>query len=238
MDICLIIARHSEDLKWLDQHKDLKIIVYNKGKELKNLNHFEVINLENVGRESHTWLYHIVKNYDQLNEVNIFLQGKISDLNCMAFSDPKDYLKKINRYGFSVSRFGLLGPFHWKWNIGIENDKRYKIQWLNNEITKSKIGFRNFALKMFPKIPLFVATSYGGCFAVKKENILQYDVSFYQNLLNILEESQNPIEGHYMERLWCYIFTRNKPLLESYLDVIKTKIERLNFNKLYNILSE
>ena len=50
----------------------------------------------------------------------------------------------------------------------------------------------------------------------------------YERLLDILSKSKNPIEGHYMERLWCYIFTKNKPLLNSCIDVIKTKIERFN----------
>ena len=228
MDTSLIIARYNEDLDWLKKYKDFKITVYNKGLELKVTPFYKIINLENKGRESHTWLYHIVKNYNNLNENNIFLQGKIDDLNCMVYSEPKKYLKKIDKYGFSVSRFGLLGPTHWKWNIGIENDERYKEQWINNEITKSDMGFRNFALKIFPNIPLFVATSYGGCFAVKKETILQHKIIFYERLLDILSKSKNPIEGHYMERLWCYIFTQNKPLLNSCMDVIKTKIERFN----------
>jgi len=228
MDTSLIIARYNEDLDWLEKYNNFKIIVYNKGLKLKDSPFYKVINLENKGRESHTWLYHIVNNYNNLNENNIFLQGKIDDLNCMVFSDPYRYLDKINKYGFSVSRFGLLGPTHWKRNIGIENDKRYKEKWNNNEITKSDLGFRNFALKLFPKIPIFVATSYGGCFAVKKEIILQHKIIFYERLLDILSKSKNPIEGHYMERLWCYIFTKNKPLLHSCIDVIKTKIERLN----------
>ena len=51
---------------------------------------------------------------------------------------------------------------------------------------------------------------------------------FLANLLSQLSIHKNPIEGHYMERLWCYIFTRNEPLLDSFVDVIKTKIERFN----------
>ena len=226
MDKRLIIARYNEDLEWLKKYKDFKIIVYNKGESLLGNTFFKVINLENKGRESHTWLYHIVNNYYHLNEINIFLQGKIDDLNCMAYENPNDYLKEINKYGFSVSRYGLLGPFHWDWNVKINKDIRYKKQWEKNEISRSKIGFRNFAKKLFPKIPLFVATSYSGCFAVKKEVIQQNDLLFYQQLLDVLSQNKNPIEGHYMERLWCYIFTKNKPLIDSCLDVFKTKIER------------
>ena len=152
----------------------------------------------------------------------------------MGHTNPNDYLDNLEKYGFSVARFGLLGPLHWKWNVGVEKDNRYKKQWLNNEISRSKLGFRNFSKKIFPSIPFFVATSYGGCFAVKKEIILQHNIFFYKNLLDILSKHKNPIEGHYMERLWCYLFTQNKPLLESFCDVIKTKVERINHNKYLN----
>ena len=63
MDKDLIIARYNEDLSWLKEFKDFKIIVYNKGDKLSENLFYEVINLENKGRESHTWLHHIVKNY-------------------------------------------------------------------------------------------------------------------------------------------------------------------------------
>ncbi len=222
----LIIARYNEDLEWLKKYNDFEITVYNKGENLKESKLFQVINLANKGRESHTWLYHIVNNYYHLNEINIFLQGRIDDLNCMAYKNPNEYLKKINKYGFSVSRYGLLGPFHWEWNVNINKDIRYKKQWENNEISRSDIGFRNFSKELFPEIPLFVATSYGGCFAVTKEAIHLNDLLFYKKLLNTLSRSKNPIEGHYMERLWCYIFTRNRPLIDSCLDVFKTKIEK------------
>ncbi len=222
----LIIARYDEDLEWLKRYNDFEITVYNKGENLKESKLFEVINLTNKGRESHTWLHHIVNNYYHLNEINIFLQGKIDDLDCMAYKNPNDYLEKINKYGFSVSRYGLLGPLHWDWNVNINKDIRYVKQWENNEISRSSIGFRNFAKELFPEIPLFVATSYSGCFAVKREAIHLNDLLFYKKLLNILSRHKNPIEGHYMERLWCYIFTRNRPLIDSCLDVFKTKIER------------
>ena len=226
MNKCLIISRYNEDLEWLKKYNDFKITVYNKGYKLQDKPFYQVINLENKGRESHTWLYHIVKNYNNLDEINIFLQGKIDDLNCMAYKNPNDYLMRIDKYGFEVSRYGLLGPFHWDWNVNIDKDFRYKNQWEKNEISRSSIGFRNFSKKLFPNIPLFVATSYSGCFAVKKEIIHQHNIDFYKDLLDILSQHKNPIEGHYMERLWCYIFTKNQPLIYSIFDVFRTKIER------------
>ena len=79
---------------------------------------------------------------------------------------------------------------------------------------------------MFTNIPFFVATSYGGCFALKRETILQHNISFYRELLDILAKHKNPIEGHYIERLWCYMFSQNKLIKQAAIDVLKTKIER------------
>ena len=226
MNISIIISRYNENLDWLKDFNNFKIIIYNKGEDLSNFNFKKVINLPNVGRESHTWIYHIIKNYENLDDINIFLQGRIDDLNCMAYQDPNEYLKVIDKYGFAASRYGLLGPMHWKWNVGIEKNKKYKKSWDNNEISKSELGFRKFSEILFPNIPKFVVTSYGGCFAVKKELIRKYDKNFYMNLLNILKKNKNPIEGHYLERLWCYMFTNNKPIFKAISDVIYTKFER------------
>mgnify|MGYP001322624846 CR=1 FL=1 len=226
----LIIARFNEDLNWLQNHKEFKITIYNKGNPIKDKSLGKIINLDNVGRESHTWLTHITNNYEQLDDVNIFLQGRIDDLNCMAFKDPNSYLKNIEKFGFVASRLGLLTPFHWKYHIGIEKNKKYKCAWDNYEISRSNIGFRKFAKNYFPEIPLFVNTSYGGCFAVKKDLIKKYDLKFYEELLEVLSKHKNPIEGHFMERLWCYMFIKNKQLRRSIMDVIQTKVERLKLN--------
>ena len=231
----LIIARYDEDVRWVKDFKNFNTIIYNKGKKLAANKNLKIVNLKNVGRESHTWLYHIVTEYNNLDDNSIFLQGRIDDLGCMAYSNPSEYLKKLDKYGFHASRLGLLTPLHWKYNVGIETNLKYASDWQNNKIGKSDLGFRKFAKTIFPKIPKFIATSYGGCFSVKKEIIKKYDVSFYRNLLQVLSEHPNPIEGHYMERLWCYMFTQNNQLFDSFRDVILTKIERSKFNFLSHL---
>ena len=230
----LIISRFNENLDWLKAYQNFNIVIYNKGEPILSKSFSNIINIDNVGRESHTWLYHIVKNYSRLDDVNIFLQGRIDDLNCMSYKDPNKYLSKINKNGFAVSRLGLLGPLHWGHNVGIENVKKYSTQWENNEIRKSQYGFRKFAKTLFPEIPIIVATSYGGCFAVKKERILVHKLDFYKNLLEIVNNHKNPIEGHYLERLWCYMFTKNSLLINSLRDVMITKLERSNIIKMKN----
>ncbi len=235
MDTSIIISRYNENLNWLDNYKDLNLIIYNKG--LNNVkNKFNnLIEIPNVGRESHTWLFHIIQNYNNLTDVNIFLQGRIDDLGCMSFQSPIEYIKNTKKYGFAVKRFGLLGPLHWKDYLGIEKDPRYKKEWFKGDIATNSKGFRKFSKKYFPNIPIFVATSYGGCFGVTKEKIRRYELSFYKTLIKELEYHQNPIEGHFMERLWCYMFTENKFFLRSTRDVFLTKFERLFLRNKYKL---
>jgi hypothetical protein len=71
--IDLVVARYNEKLDWLkDVPKNINIIIYNKG--LEDLTQ-TFIKLPNIGRESHTYLYHIITNYNNLADITIFSQG-------------------------------------------------------------------------------------------------------------------------------------------------------------------
>ncbi len=72
MKIELVVARYNEDLSWLKKiNKNIKITIYNKGDPIN----FKNIKLPNVGRESHTYLTHILNNYDNLADITIFTQA-------------------------------------------------------------------------------------------------------------------------------------------------------------------
>jgi hypothetical protein len=91
----IVIARYNENINWLLPYRDITII-YNKGDYNPILNKFQTIYLENVGRESHTYIYHIVNNYDNLAERTLFFQGNISDHKML---DIEDYFKNDNFIG-------------------------------------------------------------------------------------------------------------------------------------------
>ena len=87
----IVVARYSENLDWLKKikkSKDIKITVYNKGKDDID---FPFIKLPNIGRESHTYLYHIINNYDNLADQTIFCQGD-------PISHSPDFINLINKY--------------------------------------------------------------------------------------------------------------------------------------------
>jgi len=75
----LIVARYKENIDWLNQVPRMKVSVYDKGTD----------NLPNIGRESHTYLWHIVNNYDVLSEWSLFSQANPFD-HCFDFLDIFD----------------------------------------------------------------------------------------------------------------------------------------------------
>lgn len=68
-DYQIVVARYNEDISWTSKYQP-NVIIYNKGNYLP-----KSISLPNVGRESHTYLYHIVNNYNNLADRTIFFQG-------------------------------------------------------------------------------------------------------------------------------------------------------------------
>src|SRR5271156_5073791 len=86
----MVIARYKEPLNWLyevDLSKINRIFIYNKSAHsvLLDQNRFDkriqitITNLPNVGRESHTYLYHLINNYCNISDRIIFTQAKFDD---------------------------------------------------------------------------------------------------------------------------------------------------------------
>lgn len=69
------MARHESNLRWLSRYKHFKIRVYDKNPNNPILlQGLSSITLPNVGREAHTFLTHIVTEYDNLENWTIFTQ--------------------------------------------------------------------------------------------------------------------------------------------------------------------
>ena len=70
----IIIARYNEDLDWVEK-LDGDVIVYNKGNDFPW--DFPRCDVENIGRESETYVRGILEFYDKLHEYDsvVFLQG-------------------------------------------------------------------------------------------------------------------------------------------------------------------
>jgi hypothetical protein len=82
----ICVAKYKEDTNWVRNLKEFEIIVYNKNNDI-DIDEYNIksepyfiddikhIDIPNIGREAHTYLYHIVNNYDNLYDYEVFTQG-------------------------------------------------------------------------------------------------------------------------------------------------------------------
>jgi len=198
----MVVARYNENLEWLLPFKDI-CIIYNKGNNDIILNKFNSISLPNYGRESHTYLYHIITNYDCLADKTIFFQGKINDhkiLSMEEYFNNDDFTGKFDKLDINIFKRKITHENKWKIEYDSGNMRRSKytpFYWLKNIVG---LNFNeNENLKIV----------WGANFAVSKNLILQKPKVFYEDLLRYLDFHVNPEEGHFFERAWYTILNNN-----------------------------
>ena len=201
----LVISRFNEDITWLDQWKNtFDVLIYNKGEKIKDNNGFEIINLSNFGREAHTYLNHIVENYDNLYDVTVFLQAKIDDLENWVFHDLNQYITYALNNGYGANSMGVIRKDQWK--IDFLKDPKYRVEIENGRFRLSDISLSDYVEKYFGHIPESSPISLKGCFSVRKDLILSKPKNFYKDLLDSIPQHHSPEEAHFLERMWAYMF--------------------------------
>jgi hypothetical protein len=208
MSYKIVVARYHENIDWLKSEMP-NCILYNKGKPLHLENE---IRIPNVGRESETYLQYILANYNQLPDVVVFTQARISD----HVGGDVNYLLNLKTQAFEKSNsqncwmhhdVGKCNCFDKAWNIrgggyyylheNYKNDQRMPFfEWFKQNIRND-----------YPN-PIWIYPN--GIFAVTKERILSNPIEYYEKLLLEVNHQVNPAEGHFFERSWYYIFNIDK----------------------------
>jgi hypothetical protein len=211
----IIISRFNEDLNWtLESPFNLfQYIVYNKGNNdnFNKTNVKKIINIENVGRESHTYLYHIIKNYENLASITVFFPGSLNlDYKKTKARLVLNNIIKNNYFAaFFVGEYNndLKEQFN---NFTLDNwvttDKNNFE--LNNEspLQQSVIRpYQNWYTHFFGNTTANWST-WWGIFSIDKRDIIQHPIERYQGLLQTVNTHSNPEAGHYIERSWGVIF--------------------------------
>ena len=73
----IVLSRYNEDIGWSNVYSSIRTI-YDKSNESNLLpasTPGKLIRLPNLGRESHTYLWHIVNNYNKLGDITVFSQA-------------------------------------------------------------------------------------------------------------------------------------------------------------------
>jgi hypothetical protein len=214
-NIEIIISRFNENLNWTleSPFNKFQYIVYNKGNNdnFNKTNVKQIINIQNVGRECHTYLYHIIENYDKLANIMIFFPGSLN-------LDYKKIKAKILLYNIIKNNYStayFVGQYYQSvkqhfYNFFIDNWKSTDIKnsLLNNESLLQKSEIRPYGkwyTHFFGNTPAKWSTMCG-IFSVDKRDIIQHPIEHYQKLLETINTHSSPEAVHYIERSWGVIF--------------------------------
>jgi hypothetical protein len=196
----IVVARYNEDINWIT---DTNTLIYNKGDILKKVP--SQIIVPNVGREAETYLRYIIQNYNRLPDVIIFTQANIADHKG---TNDMQHLMKIKdealQYGKSTPTTQDESS-SWKPDWNYEDGKWF----LDGHYKDGKhVLFEDwFKTHVSSRYPEKIQVYPNAIFAVKKEYILKNSIEFYKNLISLVNWENNPIEAHFLERSWYYIFS-------------------------------
>jgi len=196
----IVIARCKENISWSNSFKSIRKI-FNKGDQIAGV---DSVQLPNVGREAHTYLYHIIHNWDNLAEQTMFCQGGVLEHN-ITMSDIERFfeapglfkVKKIYR----DNNWGFINHFA-KWAEEKSSGKMKKAElpfgeWFDQVIQVPRGEYFFF-------VP-------GANFCVHKDAVKSRPLEFYKGLIKRIDDHINPEEAHYFERAWLYIFNLPNP---------------------------
>lgn len=208
--IAIVVAAYQENLSWIDEfvpkNGDYHVYVYHKFTPYPDLQNvatwIQQETLPNVGRESHTYLYHLLTNYDRLADYDgiIFLQGNPMEHMTDVTQTLEHWASQIREQGYTNNfHYCDMHGTHYQW-------KFHNYRGAPLEATAMTFG-EWFESRMngnpdtFPMKLLW----YGAAqFGIAVELIKRRSKEFFDGLIQDLQ-TLNPEIGHFMERSWYYI---------------------------------
>lgn len=198
MRLHLVVARYKEDVDWIWKVSPNWIpYVYEKADNLTLARGISE-QLNNVGREAHTYLHHILSRWDNLPDFAAFVQGDpvfhhknlVEDLNVVA------------NYPYPMNWWPLGHYCECDWN-GAPQHGGLPIGATWESLTGQRRNYFKFIV--------------GAQFIVSRERIQARSRDFYERCLALVDKDRGATVGgqndglswgaHIMERFWEHIFS-------------------------------
>jgi hypothetical protein len=202
MNSSLIIS-HFDSFEFLELlhslQNEFNFIIYNKSQSLlKNLplNRIE-IKCENIGREGYTYINHIINNYDNLNDINVFIQDDFHNhlFNLDYFIDSYLNNKHKEFYQFPSASRSKEYPFTIKRTVvnGCIDFGRGNVD-----------GIFKFSKELDIPLPEIYETEVCANFLISKNRIHRYSKEKYEQILDWLKK--DIINEWTLEYSWKFLF--------------------------------
>ncbi len=223
----VVVAHYKEDLKWISPYlsKIDRLYLYCKDEtecrkglpsDLKGAN-LIVENLANEGRETNTYLYHIIKHYEDLSDRTVFTMASLNGnwMRSLSFTFALTEPEDENKYCYQDKMFQQLSSFQ----ISLKRDGAVSSH-LGDGYENKLITDVNFALHkplgkwmqyhfkkdLFSKKCRYGYSKHGAIFSVTRDEVRSYSLDLYRRLF--LENSGKDLmeAGYFMERIWRFMF--------------------------------
>lgn len=238
-EVEFVIAHYQEEIDYLDFFpKNSKITIYHKGEKPINkiiyqqYKNVKIFDIPNIGRNGHTIFYHIVKNYNELSPITVFLPGSFNAIN--PYKTKKRFAKIVNKIvnfiPMDYKGVYTSGSYRWWYHLNYFKNLRIK-RLIKEDFTLDYYQSTNQQnLKFNPSSKLEPAKirpmgnwykhyfgdrkyapvdSMHELFGVKKSSIKQHSIEKYKELISQFSEAKVAYElEHYVERLWPSIFMK------------------------------
>ena len=222
----IVVSRYNEDLKWTLQEPfcNYEYTIYNKGnnEDFERSKVKKIVTLENVGKECHTYLHHILQNYENLAPITFFIPASIEihykyDKIIKTLERMKETESAIFLAEHTENAYEKFRDFQIDYWLGTNANN----QQLNPNGYLEACEYRPFSKwyeHFFYKEIVINWWSYNSIFAVDRRDILQHPRERYESLIQGLKKGNNLEEVHYIERVWAAVFhPLNYTLTESYI---------------------
>lgn len=175
----LVVARWNEDVAWCAEYPHT---IYDKGGAPLDMTGLNIVKLDENPRhrESHTYLHHIIHNYDNLDDFTTFCQG-----------NPFEHAKQWESQWCVESGFSWVG--HW----AVTDDRN---GYPHHPGIPVGAAYEIVFDKPSPPLFEFVA---GAQFVASREKIRSRPLEFYGRLQALGYNQQFAVGIH--ERLWGYV---------------------------------
>ena len=223
----IVVSRYNEDLKWTlnEPFCNYEYTIYNKGNndDFEKSRVTKIVKIDNVGKECHTYLYHILENYynDKLYPITFFIPASIEiHYKYDKIVKTLEIMRQINRAVFlaeyTENAYEKFHDFQIDYWLGTNANN----QQLNPSGHLEACDYRPFYKwyeRFFLKEDIIHWWSYNSIFAIDKRDILQHPRERYESLIEGLKKGNNLEEVHYIERVWAAVFhPLNYTLTEHY----------------------
>lgn len=222
----VVVAHYKEDLSWLGPYlgKINRLYLYCKSPQdcLKgvpnDLRGAELIvtHLPNEGRETHTYLHHILTYYDQLSDRTVFTLASLNGnwMRKLSFLFALSESSQPKRYCYKPAVFEKLRAFQFHSATAVATSLG---DGYDNKVTGKPISLsphrplhtwmqHYLGEDVFKHRCRFGDAQHGAIFSVTRPEVHQYDKHFYQRIMLANTGADSMEAGYFMERLWRFMF--------------------------------